>query len=256
MNANSIQGLHIELTNMCTLKCPGCARTRFQNQFPKYWQNKNLHHDKLFSFLDIDLNDKHIVLCGNYGDPIYHPEFLKIVETFKNQRAKLKIITNGSYKFAAWWKELCKLLDHNDCIVFSVDGIPDNFTQYRINGDWSSIEQAMKIVANSKCHSIWSYLIFAYNENTIEKAQMLSSSLGINQFEIAFSDRFDEQTEHYKPTNHENLGKRFNSQLEFKQGHKITVQPKCAGNKQHFITADGYYSPMLFSSRPQILLQN
>ena len=52
-----INGLHIELTNKCTLKCSGCSRTSFIKQFPTKWQNKELDLDQLVNFLDLDLAD-------------------------------------------------------------------------------------------------------------------------------------------------------------------------------------------------------
>ena len=41
---DQLQGLHIEPTNMCTLKCPRCSRTEFIETFkPKDWDNNNAH---------------------------------------------------------------------------------------------------------------------------------------------------------------------------------------------------------------------
>ena len=50
-----INGFHLELTNICTLKCPGCARTQFRNIMPHHWQNKSLDIDSALRFMDIDL---------------------------------------------------------------------------------------------------------------------------------------------------------------------------------------------------------
>ena len=50
-----------------------------------------------------DLTDKKLVLCGNYGDPIYHPDFINFVKQLKARGAVLSITTNGSYKTQDWW---------------------------------------------------------------------------------------------------------------------------------------------------------
>ena len=55
-----VTGFHIEPTNICTLKCPGCARTQFIDKWPSRWKNYNLDINKVMNFLDIDLTDKHI----------------------------------------------------------------------------------------------------------------------------------------------------------------------------------------------------
>ena len=190
----TINGFHIEPTNICTLKCSGCARTRFIDQWPQHWKNHSLDIDQLLSFLDIDLTGKKIVLCGNYGDPIYHPNFIDFVKKLKARGAVLSITTNGSYKSQAWWEELVSNLSSSDFVNFSVDGTPDNFTKYRVNADWESIKIGMDVVAKSHCDSSWKYIPFAFNQQDIETVKQLSQSIGIKNFRVEPSDRFDEQT--------------------------------------------------------------
>jgi wyosine [tRNA(Phe)-imidazoG37] synthetase (radical SAM superfamily) len=257
MNVNDIKGFHIELTNMCTLKCPGCARTQFIEQWPQHWQNHNLTAEDLFNFLDIDLNGLTISLCGNYGDPIYHPEFLDIVYEFKKRGSKLVIGTNGSYKTELWWHELTNLLNKHDNVTFAVDGTSENFIQYRINGDWESIKTGMKIIANSNCNSTWKYIVFAFNQNDIEKTKQLSNNIGIKNFKVDYSDRYDEKTLYLKPTSSDFLGQRFQAQQNFKQGLQNKVNPKCSqNNNEHFITADGYYTPCCFTADHRFYYKN
>ena len=154
----NISGLHIEPTNICTLKCPGCARTQFIDKWPQHWHNHNIDINQLLKFLDIDLTGIRINLCGNYGDPIYHPDLIEFADKLKQQGAILSITTNGSYKKTDWWKNFVKVLTVNDTIVFSVDGTPENFTQYRVNADWNSIHEAMIVCASSSCKTKWKYI--------------------------------------------------------------------------------------------------
>lgn len=247
IDVNEIRGFHVELTNMCTLKCPGCARTRFIEQWPKHWKNHNLDIDDFLHFLDIDLTNKKINLCGNYGDPIYHPQMIEFVKELKKRNAIVSITTNGSYKSVNWWQELVKLLDCNDNVTFSVDGSPENFTKYRINGDWDTIKQGMQVVAKANCKNEWKYLAFAFNENDIEATRKLSKEFGLKDFKLDRSDRFDEQTVEFQPINIKLLGERYEKQQEFKNSVYSEVNPKCLKNNQeHFITADGFYSPCCF----------
>jgi wyosine [tRNA(Phe)-imidazoG37] synthetase (radical SAM superfamily) len=240
------QALHIEPTNICTLKCAGCARTRFLEQWPQHWRNHSLNIETLMQFLDIDLTGMPVIFCGNYGDPIYHPDFVRMIQEFKQRRAHVKIVTNGSHKKSDWWQELASCLDHNDSVIFSVDGIPENFTQYRANADWSSIQTAMTICAQAKCKTIWKYIPFAFNQHHIDQAKTLSQQLGIDFFDISPSDRFDQQTEHLRPTNNL-LGNKYHKQQQWKMHNEpMVVAPKCATGREHFITADGYYSPCCY----------
>lgn len=252
---NDIRGFYIEPTNLCTLKCPGCARTQFINQWPQHWKNYNLNIDDLFNFLDISLAGKTFVLGGNYGDPIYHPELIELVKRIKTQQAQITINTNGSYKKESWWQELTSLLDHNDSIVFAIDGVPDNFTEYRINSDWTSIKQAIDISVQSNCQTTWQYIPFLYNQNTIEQARFLSQQLGIDHFQITHSDRFDDQTMHYMPNNNF-LADRFTPQQSWKQGNISDINPKCSAGREHFITAEGFYTPCCYLADHRFYYKN
>lgn len=248
MLAHNVIGFHIEPTNICTLKCPGCARTQFINQWPQHWKNHSVDVTAVDRFLDIDLNNKIITLCGNYGDPIYHPDFIDLVVMLKRRGSVLKIVTNGSYKTKEWWAALTEHLDVKDQVIFSVDGTVDNFTLYRINADWNTIQSAMEICVKSRCQTGWKFIPFAYNQHSIESAKLCSQELGIDFFYVDMSDRFDSTTLHYMPST-EVLGEKFDSQQAWKQNNrKLIVNPKCQDHKQHFISAAGYYTPCCYSS--------
>lgn len=196
-------------------------------------------------FIDCDLNETVIHLCGNTGDPIYHPEFHDMVRRFKDRGAFIKIVTNGSYKTAAWWQELCALLDKNDIICFSIDGIPSNFAQYRINADWDSIKIGIDAAVTAECKTMWKYIPFKFNQGDIRVAQQLSIQMGIDQFEVLASDRFDDATEQYIPVD-TLLGSRYHAQIEWKQNKPGSVDPQCNDNKTHYISAAGYYMPCCY----------
>lgn len=241
-----ITGFHIEPTNICTLKCAGCARTRFIDQWPQHWKNHSLDIGQLLKFIDIDLTNKRINLCGNYGDPIYHPEFVELVAKLKARGAVITITTNGSYKKQQWWEELVDVLTPIDTVTFSVDGVPTNFTQYRENADWESILVGMQVIAKASCNSVWKYIPFSFNQGNITEANDLCNQIGIKHFQVDPSDRFDEQTESLKPDT-ALLGNRYVAQVNWKyKSIEATVDAKCSQGREHFITAEGYYAPCCF----------
>lgn len=243
-----ITGFHIEPTNMCTLKCPRCSRTKFNELFPAKWTNKNLNLDHLKQFLDIDLMGKNISLCGNYGDPIYYSQLFEMIAYFKQAGAAVQISTNGSYKSLEWWKQLADLLDYKDTVVFGIDGIPNNFTQYRINADWPSIRLGIDILTKTNVKTIWQYIPFSFNEDTVEKAQQLSQAMGFDEFLILPSDRWD-HNDSLQPTNY--IGNRTTAIVNWKntpgQDRIGKVDAKCKNlNNQHYVSADGFYMPCCF----------
>lgn len=243
---NAITGFHIEPTNICTLKCAGCARTRFIQQWPSHWKNHSIDPAALFKFLDIDLTGKKISLCGNYGDPIYHSDLVSIVKEFKNRGATVSIVTNGSYRSEDWWQELCKLFTDQDRVYFSIDGLPENFINYRVNADWESIKVGIDICASSKAKTIWKYIPFSFNQDDIDRARQLSSDLKMDFFRIECSDRFDSKTDYLKPTD-ALIGTRYAQQVDFKNHAELRpINPKCSNCQEHYISAEGFYMPCCF----------
>jgi MoaA/NifB/PqqE/SkfB family radical SAM enzyme len=240
-----IDVIHVEPTNICTLKCPGCARTRFLREWPKRWKNHNLDINHLLDFLDIDLTNKIIYMSGVYGDPIYHVDFIDFVSKLKSRGCKIHVVTNGSYKSQHWWQNLVSILENNDTVEFSIDGIPENFNQYRINADWSSIEKAIKICVAKNINTIWKFIPFSYNQDNIKEAQELSQSLGIKKFKVLPSDRFDEQTMIFLPRP-ELRGQRLSVEKNIQSNDQSQIFPKCMKGDQHFISADGFFSPCCF----------
>jgi MoaA/NifB/PqqE/SkfB family radical SAM enzyme len=244
---NNIKGFHLELTNICTLKCPRCARTKFLDQFSSKWNNHSINLEKLKSFFDIDLTGLTFQLCGNYGDPIYYPHLFELCKWLKENHAKIVITTNGSYKLMEWWKELSTILDSSDKIVWSIDGSPENFTNYRINADWKSIKEGIEVITKTQINTEWKYIVFNYNEDYIEQVKNLSRELNIKNFLIINSDRWDSEDDPLMPkqimkTESEKVKNNFKKGLITDKIDPICLKTKTA----HFISADGYYMPCCF----------
>lgn len=236
-----VKGFHIEVTNICTLKCAGCPRTQFIQQWPQHWQNHSIDIEQLMKFLDCDLTDKVVSLCGNYGDPIYHPKFIELAHALKQRKSQIVITTNGSYKTADWWNSLCDQLDNNDSVMFSIDGLPDNFTEYRKNADWQSIQVGIETCVARGIRTIWKFIPFAFNETQIDQVRSMAIGLG-TEFLVEFSDRFDSYTENLRPSL-SLLGHRLKFQTQIKQGSAIEVDPRCSKGQAHYIAASGHYVP-------------
>jgi MoaA/NifB/PqqE/SkfB family radical SAM enzyme len=252
-----INSFHLELTNICTLKCPRCPRTEFLDTFGnKNWTNQNLNLDHLKKFLDVDLLGKKFTLNGNYGDPIYYDKFFELVEYIKSNGAKLVMHTNGSYKSAEWWNTFASLVDSDDIVSFSIDGTPENFTKYRINADWESIKVGLDIMVASPATVDWKCILFSYNENDIQLIRQLSETIGVDTFSIVNSDRWWDndwlkpteyvkiETEKKVLVNSAHIGGRHDLIDSWKSGNRdVAIDPLCKTTKSYYISADGYYMP-------------
>jgi len=245
---DNLEGFHIELTNICTLKCPGCSRTQFIKKFPKKWTNKQLNLEHLINFIDIDIKDKIFNLCGVYGDPIYYDQLFELVDWIKQNNGIVIIGTNGSYKTKQWWTNLCDKLTPDDQIIFAIDGSPDTFSTYRINADWKTIQIGLETTAKSQAKLIWKFIPFDYNQKEIIEVEKFAYSLGVDVFQVELSHRWDAETNHLKPAD-EYVSEKFTSKVNWYESKNKEISPLCKkSNKEHYISADGYYSPCCFIS--------
>ena len=177
---------HIEPTSRCTLECPLCDRTWFYETFKK----RNLHEINIEHLVEfVGVNAK-INMCGNNGDPIYHSRFLDLCTRLKDNNCKVSITTNGSSKTKSWWKKLNSILDENDILQFSIDGLEDTNHLYRKNAKWNSIMTGIGVFAQRKCKLHWKYIVFKHNQDQIKDAKELSSKLKFDYFKLEHSDRW------------------------------------------------------------------
>lgn len=186
------QTIHIEISSKCVLKCPRCPRT----ELPLDTLNQDVSLAEFKIGFPTDTLDKikHIMFCGDIGDPIYASDFLNIVAYIKNNSSiRIQIVTNGSYKKAEWWQELGSLLDYNDQVTFSVDGWDDESNNlYRVNSKFDTIVAGIQSLrASSKCRIQWSTIYFEFNQYNIDKIRSVAENLGCDSFKTVKSSKFD-----------------------------------------------------------------
>lgn len=198
---------HIEISSKCMLKCPRCPRT----ENPSSSINKELELEfflKNFPPIFVHKFVEKIMFCGNDGDPIYSKDLIKVIEYFKKIKpsVEITIITNGSYRKNNWWIDLSNVLDHNDTVIFSIDGYDNESNNlYRVNSNWDSIELGITtLVSQSKCKTVWAVIPFSFNQDKLDLMQSRAESLGMNGFQITYSNKFDGQyivdnKDHLKP---------------------------------------------------------
>lgn len=159
--------LEIELTSKCTLACPVCPRVR-QAKDRERWDNGHLDVDKLIDAVDDKVTK--VFFGGSFGDGIYNPDAYKIIEILKQRDIEFNFDTNGSYVKEETWHKIAQAMPDTlqgklHAIVFSIDGPPDNFTTYRVNGHWPSIERGIRILTEAGKTTRWKYIVFRYNSS-------------------------------------------------------------------------------------------
>tara|TARA_A100001011_G_scaffold398975_1_gene505479 strand:- start:8842 stop:9483 length:642 start_codon:yes stop_codon:yes gene_type:complete len=190
-------GIHLEITRRCTLKCPKCPRTTLKGM---YDPNTDLSLDAIKNLLNKNKFDL-IECCGNLGDPIYHPQALEIFKYLSDNSKSLMINTNGSGKKISWWSKYYNAINKKDITVFGVDGLKDTSKLYRVNQNWDSVFEAMKLGATLGHKVVWQWIPFSFNEHQIPEARLIAKRYNI-QFLIFKSERWDKD-DPMKPSNKE-----------------------------------------------------
>lgn len=280
---------HFEVSGKCTLQCPRCPRTEAT---PVPWTNKELSLDFFKRVLTPELltNEvKRITFCGDIGDPIYASEFIEIVEYIKsvNPRIHIFTITNGSYRKADWWQRFAAASNEYDTVNFSVDGYDDTSNNiYRVNSNWDSIMQGMRIMAQSAAYVNWATIVFAFNQDHLDTIRRLASEIGCDGLQLTYSTKFGSKYENYGKNSDplepraefiskthryeryfENLsGRELNNQdylahnqqryVDVKTQHNTVITPMCfIGNRGLYVSADGVLHPCSWVSFPYTSLR-
>ena len=234
---------HIEPTSKCTLECPLCDRTWFYEKFNK----RNLHEINIEYLVNFVGPNADVFMCGNNGDPIYHSDFHTLCLRLKNNKCKLSITTNGSAKTKKWWNELNEILDYNDRITFSIDGLEDTNHLYRKNAKWKSIMDAVEVLKDRKCKTEWKYIVFKHNQHQIKEARALSASLGFDHFRLEHSDRWLDNKELMPDNEYVDDYHKHQKAIMTNADYKTGMDPACLQNnlptKNLYIDAEGDFYP-------------
>ncbi|MCB0367025.1 MAG: radical SAM protein [Bdellovibrionaceae bacterium] len=193
LNIDQIQSIHIEPTSRCNLLCPKCARTYHGAKAPSLpiadleWGAgiDGLFTEKLSRQLKL------VMYCGNYGDPAASPHICRFLEELLSRGVKFQALySNGSLKSPDWWRHLSGLLKNRGQLIFSIDGLEDTNSLYRVNSNWEKIEENLSAAVGGGCSVRWDFLVFHHNRHQIDDAIALARKLGVKEFNVKRSARY------------------------------------------------------------------
>ena len=193
---NNIKKIDIEITNKCNARCPGCVRTVNGDTHPFLQSNITewtLEYFKNIISKDV-VNGKTFILGNTVEDPLMNKNIVPIVEYILKNNGRVKIYTNTGANTKETFAQLGKLsskgTQHRLIVVFSVDGFENTNHLYRVNADWQSIIEGIKIATNSYVKTKWKFIVFKHNQHQINDAEKLSKKLNIDEFKVIASDRW------------------------------------------------------------------
>lgn len=139
--------------------------------------------------------------CGNISDPVFNPNFITFLEMCYEKNIKCKIHHAATGKSLQWYEKAFKA-NPNAIWIFGIDGLPKDSSIYRKNQDGEKLFDIMLLCNDMGLHTAWLYIIFRYNENTMDEARQLARKHNI-ELHFVKSSRYEENDD-LMPKNKEN----------------------------------------------------
>lgn len=148
MKLSDYTDLEIDITSKCNLSCPLCYR--YDNKPEK---NFDMSINDYTRCLDLFPNLKNIYLGFLLCEPTMHKNFIEIVKITKNRGKNIVLSTNGNHGSIEMWKELCGILDHNDKIIWALDGSTQEiYEKYRVGGKLKKVLFNLQLCIDENKH--------------------------------------------------------------------------------------------------------
>ena len=186
--------MHMDISNTCTLACGECLRQKLllKGQ-PPSMGGRNL---SLKDFKKIADHAFDICINGQVSDPIFNPHLIEMLE-YLNKVLPIEGKYSSTIYTAAttkkrkedWYRRAfnaCKEIQW----FFGIDGLPEESCMYRENQDGEFLFEMMKMAVEMGNRTTWQYIVFNYNEHSIEEAKELAKKYNLN-LQICKSSRWE-----------------------------------------------------------------
>jgi MoaA/NifB/PqqE/SkfB family radical SAM enzyme len=197
-NFKNVTEYQIEITTYCNAACPQCPRNIQGGPINPFMPLVHLSRDSVDAAFGVDhcKKLKQIFFCGSYGDPIMHPDFLDILQDFRNKNPTLwlYIHTNGGVHDESYWSEIATIMNGYGQIDFGFDGLEDTLHLYRRNVKYEVAMRNARAFIQAGGRAQWNYIVFRHNEHQVEQARALSQEYDFFNFLPRKTGRFYDHT--------------------------------------------------------------
>ena len=192
MNWSTVtNSLQIDITSHCNARCGACVRNRNGDEVR---DEVSLVHFDVDIWNRIAKQDtrgwfiRELVLNGNWGDPMMHPNLVEMLDTFASYHpeASLYIHTNGSMRTEKFWNDLatsCRKFA-NHVVVFAVDGLEDTHSIYRRKTNFNKIIDNIKAFTANKGRANVTMTQFEHNKHQVKEVEKVAEDCGAIMFNL------------------------------------------------------------------------
>jgi MoaA/NifB/PqqE/SkfB family radical SAM enzyme len=250
MADNQKNSLQIETTSRCTLKCPACSRTWWNEVLGKKIPINDIDIDLVYNFLDCKKGKEigMLDLRGDWGDCIYYPKLFDFINKFREEK-KFTICTNGSRQTQKFWDKLSAHLTKGDIVEFSIDGLKDTNHLYRRNSDWESLMIALNTIYKSKAQIVWKSRIFSFNQDRLDEIKTFAEQFDA-RVEFETTHRFGDDSLKPRSTS-------IDKELVYDSNRNVeNIIPRCRILENSSISAYNMFVPCGWFCAPQVLYKS
>jgi MoaA/NifB/PqqE/SkfB family radical SAM enzyme len=174
-----------EPTSFCNLKCPSCPTGTGMLDRPK----ERVDPEQFKATVDALADKVFVMYMYNWGEPLLHKEFSKLVKYATSKGIVVKTSSNLSIPLNdAQLKDIVE--SGLQQLKVGIDGAtPEVHEQYRRRSDLALVHKNVRTIAdfkkdlNSPTPEISvAYHVFAHNESEIEEFKKQMPALGVNHF--------------------------------------------------------------------------
>ena len=187
------RGINLDATNHCSLKCPGCARQRFEDGLNGFEDIVGPVPGRPITLDEMDkITDyfEEISFCGTISDPSLHPKFHDLLQMCVDKNVETIVHVAATIRPSNWFTKAFKISKgHNVRWVFGIDGKPEDSHKYRKGQNGKFLYNMMIRCAALGIKTTWNYVVFNYNENDTESCRKDAETRGI-EFDKIISCRW------------------------------------------------------------------
>lgn len=183
---NTVTHLHLEPTGDCNAQCPACPRNVWGSKFVN--SDVDTGHLDLSLLDNIDIDIKDVLINGNYGDWLMHPQAIDMVQLIQSKWSpQIQINTNGSARDKQFWQQAGQL---GVTVEFSIEGVDQGtHSYYRRNTILKRLLDNAEAYISAGGKATWIMTVFEHNQHQIQECKELSQAMGFDRFEIRYSHR-------------------------------------------------------------------
>ena len=154
----------------------------------KHWDMNvvlpNLELEKMTSL-------RYVKIEGDNGDALMHPDIFTLLDAIMVAPSKpnVKILTNGGMRNPKWWREFGARYKNRLVVQFSIDGLSDTNSLYRVDIDHVRVLKNVQAFVQGGGEAIQRCLVFKHNQHQIAEIVSQARSLGIKSLIFIPNDR-------------------------------------------------------------------